>query len=127
MEFAKTTAKNKGGIMATGFKETIKFNRKTIVSENSYGLVDQAKNVVMEANVSVCKNTDNEWQGSCEAYVIEPENIGDWYMDCWIGFDGIKASDYDGTSGYLPDEVLDLIDKHGFNTEWIRPDDKIGD
>ena len=46
MEFAKTTAKNKGGIMATGFKETIKFNRKTIVSENSYGLVDQAKNVV---------------------------------------------------------------------------------
>lgn len=108
--------------MATEFKERIKFNRKRIISETSYGLVDQAENVVMEANVSVGKNTHKEWQGSCEAYVIEPENLGAWHIECWIGFDGIRAIDYDGTSGYLPDEVLDLIDKHGFNTEDIRPD-----
>ena len=34
------------------------------------------------------------------------------------------AVDYDGTSGYIPNEVLDVIDKHGFQTEDIRPSKK---
>ena len=103
------------------FKGTIEFKRKMIFSETSMGIQDKAFNVVMQANVSVFKNQKDEWQGSCECYAIKPEDlVDDWYMDCWIGFEGGNAVDYDGTSGYLPDEVLDLIDKNGFNTDDIR-------
>ena len=102
------------------FKETIHFHRKSIIRENSMGVLDESGKITMEAKLSVFKNKDNEWQGSCEMYRIKPEDGNDWYMDCWIGFEGTMAMDYDGTSGYLPDEVLDLIDKNGFNTNEIR-------
>ena len=113
--------------MAKEFKKTIEFKRKMIFSETSIGIQDKAFNVVLQANVSVFKNQKDEWQGSCESYAIKPDDLADdWYMDCWIGFEGTMAVDYDGTSGYLPDEVLDLIDKNGFNTDDIRPEKSPG-
>ena len=112
--------------MSEEFKETIHFHRKSIIRENSMGVLDESGKITMEANISVFKNKDNEWQGGCEMYCIKPEDGDNWYMECWIGFEGTMAMDYDGTSGYIPNEVLDVIDKHGFQTEDIRPSKKEG-
>jgi hypothetical protein len=102
------------------FKKRIDFKRKMIFEETSAGITKKSKPITMRANLEVFKNQKDEWQGSLEMYVIDPPDGDDWYMDCWIGFEGVNAVDYDGTSGYLPDEVLDLIDKNGFNTNEIR-------
>tara|TARA_R100001224_G_scaffold95454_1_gene65046 strand:+ start:3067 stop:3453 length:387 start_codon:yes stop_codon:yes gene_type:complete len=102
------------------FKGTIDFDRQYIFEENSWGITRKSGVVKMRADIEVFKNLKDQWQGSLEMYVIDPPDGDDWYMECWIGFQGGNAVDYDGTSGYLPDEVLDLIDKNGFNTDDIR-------
>lgn len=118
--------------MAKEFKATIFLDRQIFIEETSVGIRRKTKPTKMRADIHVFKNKDDEWQGSLEMFrndnedrflwLIDDHSLDDFYMDCWIGFEGINAVDYDGTSGYLPNEVLDLIDKNGFNTDDIRAD-----
>lgn len=120
--------------MAKEFKATIRFYRKMIFEETSFGITKKSSRpLTMRADIQVFKNKNDEYQGSLQMFraydqhprlfgYIEDKNLDDWYMDCWIGFSDTNAVDYDGTSGYLPNEVLDLIDKNGFNTDDIRPE-----
>jgi hypothetical protein len=98
------------------FESTIRYSRKRIFSESSYGIVAEKEgNIVMEAKIkfSVWSESDpdgnnekKEYHGSVEQYMIMPEDGDGWHADSWIGIDYGEVVDYDGVSG-MADEVGD--------------------
>ena len=47
--------------MSKEFEETIHFHRKSIIRENSMGVLDESGKITMEAKLSVFKNKDKDW------------------------------------------------------------------
>ena len=53
---------------------------------------------------------------------FEHNELGDEYGGMlWFNNDGILY-DYDGIAGYLPAEILDVLEAEGFNVDDMRPD-----
>jgi len=111
------------------FESTIRYSRKRIFSESSYGIVAEKEgNIVMEAKIkfSVWSESDpdgnnekKEYHGSVEQYMIMPEDGDGWHADSWIGIDDGEVVDYDGVSG-MADEVWDEFEKHGVPCGSVR-------
>ena len=107
----------------------IQFKRKRITEANSFGTTNvlasckEKEDILLEANVKVEYNKqDKEYQGYWECYLVEPKEMAqenDWFATGNLFFEKKNLVDFDGEFS-IADEILDHLDKKGFNTSDVR-------
>lgn len=76
--------------------------------ENSFGVVDRAKGIIMEHSITI-KDDDTAF---CEMYDINAN--GEWYAGVGLWFEDGSLVDYDGVFE-IPDHLLFVLKKEGFD------------
>ena len=107
----------------------IQFKRKRITEANSFGTTNvlaswkEKEDLLLEANVKVEYNKqDKEYQGYWECYLVEPKEMAqenDWFATGNLFFEKKNLVDFDGEFS-IADEILDHLDKKGYNTSDVR-------